>query len=115
MTELEVQLKISKANARAAATRYGLGNVPHGIISLLEQPKQPHPERSIVSSFADGKITVLVVSEGRYRAIRYIPTKHSDSIKTDFLERGLDWFKQSHPESKSQFELWLELGRILGE
>jgi hypothetical protein len=115
MTELEVQLKISKANARAAATRYGLGNVPHGIISLLEQPKQPHPERSIVSSFADGKMTALTVSEDKYRATRYIPTKHNHNIQADFLERGLEWFKQSHPESKSQFALWLELGRILGE
>jgi hypothetical protein len=115
-TRTEIELRIQNANARAAATRYGLGNVPHGFISLGSQINPTLPNRKIESVFANGKMTAITASEGQYKATRYVPTKHSTAIQADFMERGLEWFKRNHAETKSQFDLWVELRRIiLGE
>ena len=117
-TRTEIQLRIQNANARAVATHNGLGNVPHGFIKLDNQSHNPFEcsLRVIESVFANGKMTIITVSEGQYKATRYVPTKHSTAIQADFLERGLEWFKRNHAETKSQFDLWVELRRIiLGE
>jgi hypothetical protein len=112
----EIEARIASANQRAAATRYGLGNVPHGIVHLSEQPKPITPAPILeIATDTSGivGVSIMTVKTGAYRATRYVQTAHTDSIHADTLEKGFEWFKKNHAESLNQYNHWVNIRRIL--